>query len=169
MATYLNSNAYDFDMFESRERAVVNNNARQVRTVREKTSAAVLRKVPEKSERHKKNDAISARKKMLMMMVIAAFSFSLVCLQITVGAQRYELTKEIESLEEQIATAKSESVRLNAELNSMTSISKIDSFATEVLGMTKLENYQVEYIDLSDGDQILFVSNSILSSAKIKN
>ena len=104
---------------------------------------------------------------MVTMLVLALFSFSMICMHITAGAQRYELTKQIESIEKQLAVAESEQVRLNAELNSMTSITKIDSFATGILGMTKLENYQVEYVDLSDGDKVLFSKSPMLNFAKI--
>ena len=59
-------------------------------------------------------------------------------------------------MESEIEVAKSENVRLNAELNGKISITKIDAYAVDVLGMTKIENYQVECIDLSKGDKVLY-------------
>lgn len=167
MAAYQDNSAYAFDMFEARERVVVRNDSRSAAAPEIKREPAILRKVPEISERHKRNREISAGKTMIMMLVLALFSFSMICMHITSGAQRYELSKQIESVENQLAVAKSEQVRLNAELNSMTSITKIDSFATGILGMTKLENYQVEYVDLSDGDKVLFSKSPILNFARI--
>lgn len=167
MAAYQDNSAYAFDMFETRERVVVRNTARASAAPEIKKEPAVLKRVPERSERYKRNREISAGRTMIMMVVLTLFSFSMICMHITAGAQRYELAKQIESVENQLAVAKSEQVRLNAELNSMTSITKIDSFATGILGMTKLENYQVEYVDLSDGDKVLFSKSPVLNFAKI--
>ena len=49
-------------------------------------------------------------------------------------------------------------MRLNAQLNSFTSISNVDDYATRVLGMSKIEGYQVEYIDLSKDDGVIYFS-----------
>ena len=167
MAAYQDNNAYAFDMFEARERVVQRNNVRTAAAPETRKEPAILKKVPERSERYKRNREISAGRTMAMMLVLALFSFSMICMHITAGAERYELSKQIESVENQLAVAKSEKVRLNAELNSMTSITKIDSFATGILGMTKLENYQVEYVDLSDGDKVLFSKSPVLNFARI--
>lgn len=169
MAAYQDNSAYAFDMFETRERVVAKNNSRAAAAPHIKIEPAILKKVPERSERFKRNREISALRTMAMMLVLALFSFSMICMHITAGAQRYELAKQIESVENQLAVAKSEKVRLNAELNSMTSITKIDSFATGILGMTKLENYQVEYVDLSDGDKVLFSKSPVLNFARINS
>ena len=167
MAAYQDNSAYAFDMFETRERVVPRNNARTAAAPEIKKQPAVLKKVPEISERYKRNREISAGRTMLTMLVLTLFSFSMICMHVTAGAQRYELAKQIESVENQLTVAKSEKVRLSAELNSMTSITKIDSFATGILGMTKLENYQVEYVDLSDGDKVIFSKSPVLNFAKI--
>ena len=58
-------------------------------------------------------------------------------------------------MESQIEIEKGETVRLNAELSSKISTDKIEDYAENVLGMVKAENYQINYIDLSEGDQIL--------------
>mgnify|MGYP003547121617 CR=1 FL=1 len=167
MAAYHDNSAYAFDMFETRERVVPRNNTRTAAAPDVRKEPAVLKKVPERSERYKRNLEISATKTMVMMLTLALFSFSMICMHVTAGAQRYELTKQIESVEKDLAAARSEQVRLNAELNSLTSITKIDSFATGILGMTKLENYQVEYVDLSDGDRVLFSKSPVLNFAKL--
>ncbi len=167
MAAYQDNSAYAFDMFETRERVVPRNNTRTAAVPETRKEPAILKKVPEISERYKRNREISAGRTMIMMLVLALFSFSMICMHITAGAERYELTKQIESVEKQLDVARSEKVRLNAELNSMTSITKIDSFATGILGMTKLENYQVEYVDLSDGDKVLFSKSPVLNFARI--
>ncbi len=167
MAAYQDNSAYAFDMFETRERVVPRNNTRTAAAPVTRREPAILKKVPEMSERYKRNREISATRTMATMLILTLFSFSMICMHITAGAQRYELAKQIESVENELAVAKSDKVRLNAELNSMTSITKIDSFATGILGMTKLENYQVEYVDLSDGDKVLFSKSPVLNFARI--
>ncbi len=73
------------------------------------------------------------------------------------------LSNEIASVESEIDIVEGENVRLNAELSSLISSDKIENYAENVLGMVKAENYQISYIDLSEGDQI------VLSGDKDKN
>ena len=65
------------------------------------------------------------------------------------------LDKQISSVQSELSIAQGESVRLNAELNSMISTEKIEKYAENVLGMVKAESYQISYIDLSEGDKIV--------------
>ena len=77
-----------FDMFETRERVVAKNNSRAAAAPHIKIEPAILKKVPERSERFKRNREISALRTMAMMLVLALFSFSMICMHITAGAQR---------------------------------------------------------------------------------
>ncbi len=65
------------------------------------------------------------------------------------------LTNEIATIENEIDIVEGENVRLNAELSSLIATDKIESYAENVLGMVKAENYQISYIDLSEGDQVV--------------
>lgn len=65
------------------------------------------------------------------------------------------LNSQIEKANKVLDISKSENVRLNAELNSMISVEKIEDYAENVLGMTKIESYQITYIDLSEGDEVV--------------
>ena len=85
---------------------------------------------------------------------------AVLCLQISAGAKRYELSREIAQIESEIKVAKSENVRLTAVLSGYTSIGKIDDYAENILGMKKLEGYQVEYIDLSEDDGVIYSAGS---------
>ena len=64
--------------------------------------------------------------------------------------QKNELTKSIAGIQQEISIAKSENVSLNAELEALVSVSQIDSYALEKLGMTRLESNQIVYIDTSE-------------------
>jgi hypothetical protein len=62
---------------------------------------------------------------------------------------------EIAQVNNEIAIAEGEAVRLNAELNSLIASDKIDIYAQDVLGMVKAESHQISYIDRSEDDEIV--------------
>ncbi len=64
--------------------------------------------------------------------------------------QKNELNCSIRSIKNEIAIANSENVSLNAELESMVSVSQIDAYAVENLGMTRLQSNQIKYIDSTE-------------------
>ncbi|MCH5321623.1 MAG: septum formation initiator family protein [Eubacterium sp.] len=64
-------------------------------------------------------------------------------------AIKNELNYEISRLETQLAVAQSENTRINSELNALVSVSMIDKYAVEELGMSKMQSYQISYIDVS--------------------
>ena len=65
------------------------------------------------------------------------------------NAKKNELTHEIAALQTELSVAQSENTRLNSELDSMVSMSMIDQYAVEKLGMTKMKSNQIRYIDVS--------------------
>ena len=155
--------AYAFEMFESRAGSGRSNsriyaahgNAAPKRR-EEEQERPVLKKVKPKTMAQTRREERSSRLRIGFMLAFVAVVFGVICCQISAGAERYELIRQIDAVEAQIEIAKSESVRLNAELNSKMSITKIDSYAVDVLGMTKVESYQVECVDLTKGDRVLY-------------
>ena len=75
------------------------------------------------------------------------------------------LNSQIEEANRTLSISKSENVRLNAELNSMIAVEKIEDYAENVLGMTKIEAYQVTYIDLSEGDEVVVSGDKTLDNS----
>lgn len=65
-----------------------------------------------------------------------------------------ELTRQVNSVSAKLEEAQGENVRLNMQLDSMISLEKVENFAKNDLGMTKVEGYQIEYIDLTGTDSI---------------
>lgn len=153
MAAYA-SNAYDFDIeyFETASSAAP---AKK----QEEQKAAPLKKVAPRSKEELHKEEIRGLKKSAGILVFVLVIFAMVTLQISASAERYELVRAIQHAESEIKIAQSENIRLNAELNGITGIAIIDSYATDVLGMTKVENYQIECIDLSEGDAVLYSSS----------
>lgn len=175
MAAFAQTEEYAFEMFESRAGArtgtgtgagtytrtySVTHGSAAPKKREEEQEKPVLKKVKPKSVVQKRREERSSNLRIGFMLAFVAVVFGVICCQISAGAERYELIRQIDAVEAQIEIAKSENVRLNAELNSKMNITKIDSYAVDVLGMTKVESYQVECVDLTDGDRVLF-SNSV--------
>lgn len=89
-------------------------------------------------------------------MVFACFCFAMLTVLLVMQTKSDMLMTEISSVQSDIEIAEGERVRLNAELSSMISSDKIENYAENVLGMVKAESYQVSYVDLSEGDEIVF-------------
>ena len=152
MAAVQQKNDYNFDMFDERTYARAN-----AAPQRKQETKEPLKVVPEKrTATQKKRETRSATLNSLLIMIFAAAIMAMLCLQINAGAKSYEISRQIASVEADIEAAKSENVRLNAQLNSFTSIGNVDDYATRVLGMSKIEGYQVEYIDLSQDGGVLY-------------
>ena len=157
--------AYAFDMFETHERSAAHSVQRAPAADNEERVRPVLKKVAPVSREKKLRDEKHTAVRIGFMLSFVAIVFSVICCQISAGAERYELIRQIDEAEAAVEVAKSENIRLNSELNAITGISKIDTYAMEMLGMTKIENYQVEYIDLSGGDSVIY-SNAKTGAAQ---
>lgn len=64
-------------------------------------------------------------------------------------AAKNELIHEISDLQTELSVAESENTRINSELNSLVSMSMIDKYAVDKLGMSKVQSNQIRYIDVS--------------------
>ena len=65
------------------------------------------------------------------------------------------LENEASAIETQIGDAVSENTRLVVELNSKVSLEKVEDYAVSVLGMNKLERYQVHYFGNGGTDKVV--------------
>ncbi|MDD6808228.1 MAG: hypothetical protein PUD72_07285 [Oscillospiraceae bacterium] len=86
------------------------------------------------------------------VLAICAVFFVLIAFQIYSQVKSDELDRELQSINSQIEILDSENTRLNMQLDSIISLDKVDAYARDNLGMVKVENYQVSYVDLSSGD-----------------
>ena len=156
MAAVQQRNDYNFDMFDERTYGRTN-----AAPQRKQETRQPLKVVPaKKTATQKKRETRSATMNSLLILIFAAAIMAMLCLQINAGARSYEISRQIASVEADIEAARSENVRLNAQLNSFTSIGNVDDYATRVLGMSKIEGYQVEYIDLSQDGGVLYHTGS---------
>ena len=67
------------------------------------------------------------------------------------------LEREATQIQTKISEAKSENTRLVMQLSSNASIEKVDAYAVSVLGMNKLERYQIHYFEDREDDKVVVV------------
>ena len=154
----MNGQDYAFELFEDGN-AVRARSAAAPQRHAEEQGASQLKQVSPKSMDDKRREEHITNRKIALMIAFVAVVFSVIFCQISAGAERYELIRQIAAVEEQIETAKSENVRLNAALEAKMSINRIDTYAEEVLHMKKIESYQVECVDRTQGDQVLYYTS----------
>ncbi|MCD7722502.1 MAG: hypothetical protein LUH82_00930 [Clostridiales bacterium] len=64
--------------------------------------------------------------------------------------KKNELTRSISSIKSEITMAESDNISLNAQLEGMVSMSQIEDYAVNNLGMVRMETSQIVYIDTSE-------------------
>ncbi len=144
--------AFDFEYFET------GFSAAPQRKSEEKVKPDIKKVAPRTKEDLRKQEVQGLKKSLRVFAVVMAM-FVIISMQIVAGAKSYSLDRQIQQAEELLAVEQAENIRLSSTLNGITGIAVIDTYATEVLGMTKVENYQIQCIDLSVGDTVLYTSS----------
>lgn len=101
-----------------------------------------------KSKSQLKTEQKSAFRQMIQIMTVAVISLLVVGVVISSFAMKNELTKKLAAVERDISNAQSDCVSLQSQLDSLVSMSMIEQYAVEQLGMTKVKSNQVLYIDV---------------------
>lgn len=162
MAGYNNSAAYDLSLFEPQviEKPKTKNNTEPVTNPKKKTANKTSAKTSVQQNRNSNQVVLSPA---LFKAVALGVMFCLCVVALLIMESKCNaLDKQISSVQSELSIAQGESVRLNAELNSMISTEKIENYAENVLGMVKAESYQISYIDLSEGDKIVVSGDKTL-------
>lgn len=103
-----------------------------------------------KSRRELKSEQRNGFIKAFKICMVAVISLVMIALVINSLAVKNELTKEISAKEVKISNAQSEYISLQSQLDSLVSMSMIDQYAVEELGMTKVKSNQIQYMDVSE-------------------
>ncbi len=176
---YRGTEAYDFSLFETQ---IIEQPKRQEsRSTKKRTSSTrsvtpakryepsrkagvkrepIAKNVIELVDNHGVSVERNAKTQEIPSAVKKSMAFFVCCLMMLavnlVLQTKYDtLSNEITAIENQIDIVEGENVRLNAELSSLVSSDKIENYAENVLGMVKAESYQISYIDLSHGDEVV--------------
>lgn len=125
-----------------------------------RTTNNTVRRAVETVDSHQQTVARNSKKTavspaLIKTMVIVLCLLSAVVVRLFMFVESDKLDAQIASVESKISIQEGETVRLNAELNSMIDSQKAIEYAETKLGMVKAENYQITYIDLSQGDEFV--------------
>lgn len=71
-----------------------------------------------------------------------------------------QLNDETDKMEKLLDTARSEQVSLNSKLENRMSISKVEDYASNNLGLVKTQAYQIQYVQLTNEDKVEILGNS---------
>ncbi len=105
-------------------------------------------------------------KKAIKISAVALTMVMLFAFMIFSRVQLDEINRNIAATEKQIEIVNSKNVELNMELNEMISIEKVEEYAVNNLGMVKVQDYQVVYVDLSDDDRVLMAGGKETMESK---
>ncbi len=147
---YVDSFAYDYDMFMPAKKKADNvidiSSKRKSNTT--KNSAGPVKAT------------YRSTAKILMIVLILGLIAGNIYLRVQVN----EVTNQINACETKLERALSENTALEMEIENCVSLKNLEASATE-LGMKKAESYQINYIDILDGDKTEIAKNGVLVTA----
>lgn len=108
-----------------------------------------------------------ALRKIFRIVGVAAICLLFLGVVIYSTLQLDEINRDIASVDKAMNIAKSEKVRLDMELNSIISLDKVENYAANTLGMSKVQDHQVVYIDLSSSDRVLMASGKETDNSNV--
>jgi hypothetical protein len=65
-----------------------------------------------------------------------------------------QLSDQVASAQKALDTAESEQVSLNSKLESRMSMTKVEDYAVNKLGLVKVQSYQIQYVHLTNTDKV---------------
>ncbi len=176
---YTSSEAYDFSLFEpqiietevqpqktpKRDAAPKKSNPQRKKQTQHKSQ--MMTAVSNAAEKVSLNEERKIEEAVINIKYVKAACFGLVCavllvISLSLTASNYSVEKQIASVNNEIKIAQSEQVRLSAERSSLIATDRIENLAENVLGMSKAEGQQIDYITRNSGDQITFSGSRTL-------
>jgi hypothetical protein len=155
-----NRNAYAYNNYN--QNAKIHNfngsAAPKMKPAPQKKTALELVKKTRKTAAQVRQQTADDTKRVIKAMCVATAIFLFMALAIYSRVQLDEINREINSVENQIKLAQSDTIKINNELNSIVSINNVEDYAANQLGMVKVQNHQVVYIDLSSEDYVAKVN-----------
>jgi len=163
MAAYRGTEAYDYNKLNRNINNRASNAASNIRQMPRVAPAPQNRpQVVKKTRAQIKAETRRANLRAFKALSVAAVLLGFVGLVIFSRVQLDEITRDISKTQSRINVIQSENTRLEMQLNSLVSLDKVDDYAQNTLGMVKQEGYQVEYVNLSDSDEVLVSGGKIV-------
>ena len=161
MAYPVSKSQYDFSLFEMKTASTANISTAPKRREEKKPNMRVV----VNNRRKSKINIVPAyvqRNSVLKAGIVLFCLLTVLGMLIYMQAKLDNVNRQIARTEKTLEETKSETVRLQMELNSIISIDKVEDYAVNTLGMVKIESGQVEYIDLSGEDKVILSGNKTL-------
>lgn len=162
-----NRNAYAYNYNYNKNDKIVSFNgsaAPKVKPAPQKRPQLELVQKTRMTARQLQQQTAAETRKPIKVMCVAMAILMFMALAIYSRVKLDEINREISSVEKKIELAQSDAVKLNNELNAIVSINNVEEYATNELGMTKVQDYQVYYIDMSSEDYV-----AVANGQSIKN
>ena len=141
--------AYDLSLFEDRQADI------------ELTVKSQKNKVVNIDDEREKRTQTRFKPLSAMMGIVVAGLIIVAVLAIIHGqAQLTELSQDIDNAQTQLTELESYYTQLEMKVENKLSPSVVEEYAKNVLGMSKTESYQKEFISLSEGDKAVVVAES---------
>lgn len=156
---------YNFELFEPAAHGMAST-APKLKPNNSRPNLKVIEK-PRLTAAQEREQNWKAFKKAVEIISVAA-----ICL-LFLGAVIYstlkldEVNREIAAIDKSMSIAQSEKVRLDMELNSIISLDNVENYAVGTLGMSKVQEYQVVYVDLSSSDRVIMANGKETDSANV--
>lgn len=135
--------AYDLSLFEPRE---------QTQKDPRNSKLRVIKKAREKA---RQVSIFTVFKAIALSTVIVV---SLCCIMIN-NVKLTELDDAIRKKQTLLSNSQSEAISLNMQLESRASLKSVENTAVNKLGLQKVQNYQITYINLTGGDKVVVASD----------
>ena len=117
---------------------------------RPSTRPKVIRKTRAQLQAESRRSSAQA----IRFLAVAAVFFVIISFQIYSHVKVEQLDREIAAVNSEISVVQSENTRLKMQLDANVSLAQVDDYATNVLGMVKVKDYQVNYVNLQEQDSV---------------
>lgn len=167
MAQYNRYDSFDFERFEPKTVSTSNAAPKIVPKVQEGPKLELVKK-QKPSANEEKQEALIAARKTRKIFIIAVVVFAFFSALIYSRIQLDEINRQISSLDSQMKIAQSDKIKLDNQLNAAISIDKVEDYAVNTLGMVKVQEHQVVYIDLSSSDSVVMADGKEVNEDVLK-
>lgn len=154
MAQYNKYESYKFEYFEPKA-VSTGSAAPKIKPQPQKKPQLKVLQTPKPTRAQLQNEAKQNSRQARKILAIACVVMLFMAMVIYSRVQLDEINREINQVESAMKIAQSDTVRLTNELNSIISINKVEDYALNNLGMVKVQDYQVVYVDLSGEDSVV--------------
>lgn len=157
MAQYNRYESYKFEYFEPKT-VSTSSAAPKIKEEPKKAPQLKLVQQPKPTRAQIQNEARQSAMQARKILAVACAVIIFIAMVIYSRVQLDEINREIQQVESAMKIAQSDTVRLNNSLSSVISINKVEDYALNVLGMVKVQDYQVVYVDLSGEDSVVMAN-----------